>query len=63
MTPSDLKTWRTTHNWTQTQAAENLGISLRHYQKLEGGAVEISRTLFLATQGLHFRKNRIHSIS
>lgn len=64
MTSDQLKTWRIRLKWTQAHAAHNLGISPRHYRKLEAGSVEISRTLYLASQELlHFRKNRINSVS
>jgi transcriptional regulator with XRE-family HTH domain len=60
MTADDLKTWRTRMKWTQKQAALNLGITTRHYKKLEHGA-PISRVIFLATHDLlQFKKNRVY---
>jgi transcriptional regulator with XRE-family HTH domain len=60
MTADDLKTWRIRLKWTQKQAALNLGITVRHYRKLETGDAPISRLIFLATHDLlQFKKNRL----
>ncbi len=45
LTPDQLKAWRTRMGWTQKKAAEELGISKRHYQMLEAGGSPVTPTL------------------
>jgi len=42
---SDLKQWRKARALTQEQAAQALGISPRHMQRLEAGHRRITQTL------------------
>lgn len=45
---TSLKQWRKARNLTQERAAQALGISYRHYQKLEAGHCPLTdRTLLL----------------
>jgi transcriptional regulator with XRE-family HTH domain len=44
----DLVAWRKGIRWTQTEAAEQLGISLRAYQDREAGKTKIAREAALA---------------
>lgn len=41
----DLKQWRKERNLTQEKAAQALGLSHRHYQRLEAGHSPIRETL------------------
>lgn len=59
MKPEDFKVWRKSHGWTQTEAAEALGISRGSVELYERGArrednrpVEIPRTVALACSAL-----------
>ncbi len=47
-TADDLRAWRKSMGWTQTQAAEALGVTLRGYQHREGGTVPVLRETMLA---------------
>lgn len=40
-----LRHWRTTHNYTQMQAAKQLHISLRNYQNYEWKTKPLDRTI------------------
>lgn len=42
VTPEELREWRKHRGWTQERAAAWLGVSARHYQKLEAGAHAVS---------------------
>lgn len=46
MTRQQLYAWRTAHGWTAPQAAQLLGISRRHYDRLERGDRRITDTLY-----------------
>jgi transcriptional regulator with XRE-family HTH domain len=39
----DLKQWRASLGITQTEAANRLAMTLRHYQRLEAGASPINK--------------------
>lgn len=52
MTPTDLLAWRQRQGWTQQQAADALGRSLRSYHALERGEAGISRETELACETL-----------
>jgi len=41
MTATELKDWRARKGWTQREAAEAMGVSLRHYQGLEQGRRDV----------------------
>lgn len=40
---NDLLDWRKSHNWTQRQAAEQLGLNTRTYQRIERGEIRLTR--------------------
>ena len=52
MTPTDLRTWRTHMAWSQTQAADKLGITQQVYSRHERGDVKIDRRTALACAAL-----------
>lgn len=52
MTPADLRAWRTHMAWSQTQAAEKLGITQQVYSRHERGEVKIDRRTALACKFL-----------
>ena len=37
MTPEQFRDWRTAMGWTQTEAGEALGVTLRQVQRYESG--------------------------
>ena len=45
MNNNELRERRAYRGLTQCQAAETLGIGLRHYQKLEAGTAQITPTM------------------
>lgn len=46
----DLRQWRSERGLTQSQAANRLAMTLRHYQRLEAGHAPMSRRVeMLAT--------------
>jgi transcriptional regulator with XRE-family HTH domain len=49
---ADLVAWRKGMKWTQTEAAEQLGVSLRAYQDREAGKTKITRETALACVSL-----------
>jgi transcriptional regulator with XRE-family HTH domain len=48
--PEELQSWRARMGWTQSQAAEKLGISLSDYSDRENGRSAITRECMLACQ-------------
>lgn len=50
MTPTGLKKWRKRLKLTQKAAAKRLGLSLRHFIRLETGDAAIKKTVELATR-------------
>jgi len=50
MTADDFKAWRHRMGWTQTRAAEALGITLRGVQKREAGEAPIDKEAEFATR-------------
>lgn len=54
MTPEQLKAWRERMQWTQQQAADKLGITVKNYWAHEAGQSKlgIPRTIALACAAL-----------
>ena len=52
MSPADLRAWRTHMAWSQTQAADKLGITQQVYSRHERGEVKIDRRTALACSAL-----------
>jgi DNA-binding XRE family transcriptional regulator len=48
MTPADMRAWRTHMDWTQTEAADKLGITQQVYSRHERGEVKIDMRTALA---------------
>ena len=63
MTPSQFRTWLTNHGLTQHDAARLLGVSKRSIAYYATGAQPITRTIFLAIQGLKERTPASGTIS
>lgn len=42
---TNLKAWRKAKNLTQEKAAQALGLSYRHYQRLEAGHSPLTETM------------------
>ena len=45
MTTAQLKAWRATMGFSLSDAADALGVSLRHYRRLESGERVVTLTL------------------
>jgi 5-methylcytosine-specific restriction protein A len=54
----DLIAWRKDLGWTQTQAAQELGVTLRGYQKREAGESPITRETMLACGALRLEHDQ-----
>lgn len=61
MTPDDLKTWRKAQGWTQSQAAQALGITQQVYARHESGVVKIDTRTALACAALAAGLNPWHA--
>lgn len=49
---NSVKTWRKAKGLTQEQAAQALGLSYRHFQKLEAGHSPITETIEILLRAL-----------
>ena len=52
MTPADLRAWRAAMGYTQPQAAQALGVSLRTIKAWEGGETAVPAIVPLACEAL-----------
>ena len=55
MTPADLRAWRAHMDYTQQQAAQALGVSLRTIKAWEGGETAVPAIVPLACEALSAR--------
>lgn len=52
MTPADIRAWRSAMGYTQQQAAQALGVSLRTIKAWEGGETAVPAIVPLACEAL-----------
>ncbi|KKM39530.1 hypothetical protein LCGC14_1564360 [marine sediment metagenome] len=52
MSPKEFQAWRSAMGWTQTTAAQNLGLVKETVSNYERGATAIPRVVELATEKL-----------